>query len=101
MNLNHYMFSSGDYIQCLYYSNATYTLLQSILRAAGSTFLSSLSSFAVFYFASLSAVLFTELLKRLLFVYSLRLSFNVLRDFLDFYCLLSALKDTLKCGACI
>lgn len=84
MNLNHYMFSSGDYIQCLYYSNATYTLLQSILRAAGSTFLSSLSSshFAVFYFASLSEVLVTELLKRLLFVYSLRLSFNVLRDFL-------------------
>lgn len=46
VNLNHYMFSSGDYSQCLYYSNATYALLQSISRAAGSTFLSSFFFFS-------------------------------------------------------
>lgn len=96
MNLKHYMFSSGDYSQCLYYSNATYALLQSILGAAGSTFLSSFfsSHFVVFYFASLYKVLYqydTEPLKSLdliyvcllLFVYCLLVDFNVLMDILE------------------
>jgi len=77
VNLKHYMFSSVDYIQCLYYSNATYTLIQSILRAADSTFFFLLCLvILLFYFASLSEVLVTELLKRLLFIYSLVLSFK-------------------------